>query len=122
MYGGQAGKLLILDIDRFGRELEQVLGSHQRITLLGVVVVKKFEAGVLDRFGHNVVLVGIALQPRGAPTVHVHDDLHLWPQDDLAGVGHTVAGEAVHHEDLGRQVVLLDQILEIAGGIICKKF
>ena len=36
----------------------------------------------------------------------------------LLGIGDAVAGEAVHDEHLGREIVLLHQVLQIAGGIV----
>lgn len=49
--------LLILDVDRFWVQLEHFRRGQQWISLFGVIVVEKFEPGVLDRLGNYVVPV-----------------------------------------------------------------
>ena len=81
-------------------------------------MVEEFEPRVLYRLGNNVILVGIAFQPRGTPAVHMHNHLHLGTKDDFLRIGDAVTGKAVYREQLGRQIILLHQVTEITGGIV----
>jgi len=49
--------LLVLNIKRLRIQPEHFLGSQQGIALFGVVVIKEFESGELDRFAHHVRFV-----------------------------------------------------------------
>ena len=49
--------LLVLDVERFRVQLQQVLRRHQRVAFLGVVVVEELEAGKLHRLGDDVIMV-----------------------------------------------------------------
>ena len=50
-------RLLVLDVERFRIQFENLLRRQQRITLLGVIVVEELESGVLHRFGYDIILV-----------------------------------------------------------------
>jgi soluble lytic murein transglycosylase-like protein len=77
------GCSLILDVQRNRPEAEDVLGRHQRVAVLGIVVVEELESGVFDRLADDEVAIRVPLQPGGTPAVHVHDDLHLGAEADL---------------------------------------
>src|SRR4051812_46117217 len=68
--------LLILDVERARKERQHLRRLHERVALLGVVVIKEFETRVLYGKLRDVTAIRLALHPRRAPAVHVDHDLY----------------------------------------------
>ena len=100
------GVLLVLDVERLRRELENLhRGEHDAARAAHVVLVEELEAGEFDRLILDEVCVCVDLVRGIAPAVEVHHDLHLGTYDDLLVIGDHALGEAVDDQYLRRQVV-----------------
>src|ERR1700682_3221086 len=102
--GEKFSRSLILDVYRSRIQLKYVLRLHHWL----VVLEEQLEAGVLDRMPHHEPAVSPHLAAGGTVAVHVDHHLDSRVSPDPSGIRQHVAGEPVHHQDLGWQRLLLN--------------
>src|SRR3954468_6648996 len=88
-------RLLVLDVDRARAQREDFDGRQQLVALLRIVVEEELEAGELHGLIRLARRVGVELEPRLTPAVHVDDDLHARVELNLIRFLEHVQREAV---------------------------
>src|SRR5690606_12769328 len=89
-----------------------------------IVFIKELKPSKLHRLPENVRLVGISLQRRRTPSVHVNNDLNSRIQGNLPEIFDHPLRKPVDNQHFGRQSPLADnlgQVLYSKIDVFCRK-
>ena len=105
---------LVLNINRFGIQLENLLGSHQSMgRFKGVIDVKKLNSRELHRHASYKASVTGDFFGWKSKAIHVDNNLHLWSRFDVLVIGDHISGKTMNHQDFWRKSIFLYQLRKV---------